>query len=156
MKVLWRIAADTLTYGADDLSGQGALIAGGRWNDIGSPVVYLSSSIALAALETLVHLGASGLPLNRYLVRIDVPDSIWNKRQVVSDPPIGWDAIPPSRTSIHAGEAWLRSRASALLEVPSVVVPEEHNVLLNPAHPAAKSIVAIKVRKWQYDPRTGV
>jgi RES domain-containing protein len=150
---LWRIAADTPRYTADDLSGQGALLQGGRWNEKGTPAVYVSSSIALACLETLVHLAAAGLPLNRYLVRIEVDDALWSARQSLRNPKVGWDAIPPGRVSIDAGQTWLAARASALLEVPSVVVPEEANVLLNPRHPDARKLRASKLRKWTYDGR---
>jgi RES domain-containing protein len=149
---LWRIATDTPTYGADDLSGAGAASGGGRWNRIGTPALYTASSIALACVETLVHLGAASLPLNRYLVRIDVPDDIWARRTRLI-PAVGWDALPPGLVSIEAGESWLAGRASALLEVPSVVVPEESNIIVNPNHPDARFLKATKVRKWTYDAR---
>lgn len=158
MTSLWRIATDTRRYASDELSGHGALIQGGRWNDKGTPAVYTSASIALACLETLVHLAASGLPLNRYLVRVDVDDAVWAARQTLSpssldEPPVGWDAIPYGRVSVEAGQKWLTGGASALLAVPSVVVPEEVNVLINPRHADAAKLRATKVRKWLYDAR---
>ena len=70
---MWRIAADTPTYEADDLSGKGAELSGGRWNRKGTPLIYASVSRALACLETVVHLTQTPLPLNRYLVEIRVP-----------------------------------------------------------------------------------
>ena len=148
---LWRIATDAATYGADDLSGAGAASGGGRWNKIGTPAVYTSVSIALACIETFVHLKASGLPLNRYLVQIDVPDAVWNGRTILSPPPVGWDAIPVSLTSINAGEKWLRGGTAVLLEVPSVVVPEEKNIVINPKHADISKLKARKIRKWAYD-----
>jgi RES domain-containing protein len=153
---LWRIATDTPDYTADDLSGEGAKRSGGRWNRPGRPVLYTASNIALACLETIVHLGGAGLPLNRYLVRIDVPDDVWQSARVLSaeTAPIGWDAIPAGKVSLEAGDRWLASPAeSALLCIPSVVVPEEANVLVNPAHRDAKRITATKVRRWNYDVR---
>jgi RES domain-containing protein len=152
---VWRIAADTPTYTSEDLSGAGALIQGGRWNEKGTPVVYASPSIALACLETLVHLASSGLPLNRYLVRIDVEEAVWRARQRLTSPPVGWDAIPPGRVSIDEGQKWLSGGASVILEVPSVIVPEEFNVLINPKHPDAATLKATKIRKWTYDSRFG-
>lgn len=149
---LWRIAATTTRYAADDMSGNDAKDTGGRWNPVGLAVTYCSASIALAVHETIVHLRSGGLPLNRYLVRIDVPDAVWNSRRILA-PPVGWDALPAGMVSVQAGAEWLQSKQSALLEVPSVVVPEESNVLINPAHPDAARIVAIAVRKWHYDPR---
>lgn len=149
---LWRIAATTPKYVADDMSGTGAKNTGGRWNPVGMAVTYSSESIALAVHETVVHMRSGGLPLNRYLVRIDVPDDVWTARQVLT-PPIGWDALPAGMASVQTGEAWLLSKASALAVVPSVIVPEEFNVLINPLHPDATRIVATAVRKWHYDPR---
>ena len=67
--------------------------------------------------------------------------------------PVGWDAEPAGRASIQFGTDWVRSGTSALLMVPSVIVPEEVNVLVNPRHPDSAGITAKKVRRWLYDPR---
>lgn len=152
---VWRIATDTPTYTADDLNGDGAKATGGRWNRAGMPVVYASESIALACLETLVHLNASGLPMNRYLVRIDIPNPIWQAAMVFDNAtlPTGWDAIPTGRVSLDFGDQWLAGNSSALLVVASVVVPQERNILINPSHPDATQITARKISKWLYDPR---
>lgn len=150
---VWRIAAVTLIYSADDLSGAGAKASGGRWNSPGVAVVYASESIALALHETVVHLRSSGLPLNRYLVRIEVPDAVWQARRSLTAPPVGWDVEPHGVPGVRAGDSWLKSASSALLTVPSVVVPEECNVLINPAHPDAAGLTAVMVRRWGYDAR---
>lgn len=152
----WRIAADTPDYSADDLSGTGAKITGGRWNRTGTPVLYCAGNIALACLETFVHLDSRGLPLNRYLVRIVIPDEIWQKAtqlDVAGRKHVGWDAMPYGKVSLDLGEQWAASRASALLIVPSAIVPEESNILINPLHPDAARMTATKIRKWLYDPR---
>lgn len=154
-QTLWRIGTDAKAYTADDMSGTGAKLSGGRWNEVGVAVVYAANSRALACLETLVHLNAGGLPLNRFLVEIEVPPDIWTAASV-ADPAtldIGWDAEPAGRVSISFGSNWVSGNHSALLLVPSIVVPEEWNVLINPAHPDAGRISARKVRKWLYDPR---
>ncbi|MGK9237239.1 RES family NAD+ phosphorylase [Inquilinus limosus] len=152
---VWRIATDTPSYEADDLSGAGAKATGGRWNSTGVPVVYTSQTRALACLETVVHLNAGGLPLNRYLVEVIIPDEIWDnaRAETSASLPVGWDAEPAGRASIAFGSAWIRSGTSALLVVPSVIVPEEFNVLINPQHPDSMRISASKVRRWLYDPR---
>lgn len=152
---MWRIASDTPDYEADDLSGTGAKITGGRWNAAGMPVVYTAETRALACLETFVHLNAGGLPFNRYLVSIELAASLWNaaRFETATSLKVGWDAEPAGRVSIGLGTDWLSSMASALLVVPSVVVPEEYNVLINPAHADSKRLVAIKTRRWSYDPR---
>ena len=150
---VWRIAVDAPAYAADDVSGIGAKITGGRWNSPGKPVVYCASNIALATLETVHALRSGTLPFNRYLVRIAIPDAVWNKKQLLDPPPAGWDAIPASITSRTTGDAWLAAGATALLLVPSVIVPNECNVLINPRHGDAAAIRATTVRRWTYDPR---
>jgi RES domain-containing protein len=150
---VWRIAVEAPAHAASDLSGTGAKVTGGRWNSKGTPLVYCASSIALATLETVHYLQTGGLPYNRYLVRIDVPEAAWEARQVLAPLPGGWDAIPAGLASRTAGDAWIRSGTSALLLVPSVIVPDEYNVLLNPAHADATHIVATTIRRWLYDPR---
>ena len=154
-QVVWRIAADTAIYPADDLSGNGAKATGGRWNRRDHAVVYTSTTRALACLETIVHLNASGLPLNRYLVEVTIPNQVWAaaQRESQASLPVGWDAEPASLTSIDFGTSWVVSRSSALLVLPSVIVPEELNVLINPAHPDAGGLTCRKLRKWLYDPR---
>lgn len=152
---LWRIGVDAPEYLADDLTGKGAEITGGRWNRRGRPVLYTSASIALACLETMVHLKQRGLPLNRYLVKFRVPRDAWDARETkaVTNLPVGWDAQPEGKVSLDLGDEWLAGAASPLLVVPSAIVPEENNVLINPAHPLSRGISVQKVRKWLYDPR---
>ncbi len=154
---VWRIAADTAAYAADDMTGAGAKATGGRWNAKGHAVVYASATRALACLETVVHLNAGGLPLNRYLVEITIPAALWKaaRRETAAGLPVGWDAQPASLTSIEMGTGWLAGRGEAVLVVPSVLVPEEFNVLINPAHSEAAGVVGRKVRKWVYDGRIG-
>jgi RES domain-containing protein len=153
--VVYRIGTDTPDYEADDVTGKGAEITGGRWNEKGVPVVYSAENRSLACLETVVHLAAGGLPLNRYLIEVVIPDQVWNaaQRKTAASLPVGWDAQPASRASIAFGTAWLRGRVSAVLLVPSVIVPEEFCVLINPAHRDSAGITASKVRRWLYDPR---
>jgi len=152
---VWRIATDTPLYVADDLTGAGAKVTGGRWNEAGFPLLYTSETRALASLETIVHLGAGTLPLNRYLVEISVPEKIWKRadRFDAASLPVGWDAEPAGRESIAFGTDWITAGSAALLILPSVIVPEERNILINPAHPDAASIKAKKIRKWLYDAR---
>jgi RES domain-containing protein len=154
---VWRIATDTPGYQADDLSGAGAKATGGRWNEPGIAIVYASETRALACLETIVHLNAGGLPFNRYLIEITIPDEVWGNAQVatVDTLHVGWDAEPAGQVSLQFGTAWVRAGRSALLVVPSVIAPEECNVLINPAHAASAPITAVKQRKWLYDPRLG-
>lgn len=154
-KTVWRIATDTPAYQSDDLSGAGAKATGGRWNEVGISVVYTSETRALACLETVVHSNAGGLPLNRYLVEVTIPDDVWVNAQAEtpSGLPVGWEAEPAGLVSIQFGTTWARSGTSAILVIPSVIVQEEFNVLVNPAHADSARITAVKLRRWLYDPR---
>ena len=152
---LWRIATDTPNYTSDDMTGAGAKISGARWNRPGIAMLYCGTNISLAVLETFVHLKAGGLPLNRYLVEIDVPDDVWNKAVDMRNPPVGWDAIPAATVSLNTGDNWIKNNTSALMVVASVVIPEEYNVLINPLHSHTKKLSVRKVRKWTYDSRLG-
>lgn len=150
---LWRIATDTPNYTADDVTGAGAKATGGRWNRQGNAMLYTATSISLAVLETFVHIKGGSLPLNRYLVRFDVPDAVWRDARDCRTPPVGWDAVPEGMVSLDEGDDWLKQNTSALMVVPSVIVPDEFNVLVNPAHPDMSQIGVIKLKKWQYDKR---
>src|SRR4029434_8383377 len=96
---------------ADDLSGAGAAKSPGRWNDDGQPALYCAPTIAMAVLETAAHVDDSGLPLNRYLVEIDVPDVMWARREEVdvAKLPAAWASIPAGRASAKFGSDWLAS-----------------------------------------------
>lgn len=152
---LWRVASDTPDWTAEDMRGKGAASKGARWNHPGDLVTYAATSISLAAWETRAHFSrGEALPWNRFLVRLDVPDDVWAARQQIArPPPVGWDAIPEGAVSRSAGSAWLEAGASALLAVPSVIIDEEDNVLINPAHAHSARITAAKLRRFVYDHR---
>jgi RES domain-containing protein len=152
---VWRIASDAPGFSAEQLNGTGARLSGGRWNRKGKALVYASESIALACLETLVHLNVCGLPLNRYLVRIDIPDAIWDQAECLDADalPVGWDATPAGKVSLDLGDRWLTEQRSSVLVVASAIIPQEFNVLINPAHPDSAALIATKTSKWLYDPR---
>jgi RES domain-containing protein len=149
---LWRIAAETRDYKANDLSGRGAAKYPGRWNAHGEHVVYAAATLSLAVLETAAHIDDAGLPLNRFVVQLAVPIATWNARQAMQwsalDP--AWCAIPAGRASVEPGSAWYRSATSALLLVPSVIVREEYAVLINATHVDAKGIRARTMRALEY------
>lgn len=151
--ILWRIAADTRSYGEDDLSGVGAAKSPGRWNDVGQPVLYAAPTIAIAVLETAAHIDDGGLPLNRYLVEITMPDATWSSRETldISKLDVNWSAIPAGRGSVKPGSDWIRGGTAALLVVPSVIVPEEPAVIINTRHPDAAGLKARIVRLFEYN-----
>jgi RES domain-containing protein len=131
--------------------GEGARIAGGRWNRPGERVVYASGSLALAAIETFVHLGEDGLHIAFVSFRIEIPDSVPIHRG--GRPPAGWRAEPPHEASMGHGSAWLRRRRTAVLEVPSVIVPSESNYLINPLHPDFARLRIGRAKPFVFDPR---
>ncbi len=102
-----------------------------------------------------MHLGGGmALPLNRCLVRIDAPAACWAARTVFDAARhVGWDAPPAGRVSIAWGTAWAAAGTSLLAQVLSVIVPEEHNLLINPLHPDAAQLRVTRLRRWLYDPR---
>lgn len=152
---LWRIARETVAHRSDDLSGVGAAKIGNRWNHVGTPMVYSATHISLAALELAAHIGKLAVIRNLFLVRIAIPVDIWDARQTVSPIalPVAWTSVPASQTSMDFGTAWAKGKASALLEVPSVIVPEENNVVINPVHADASKISAVVVRQFLFDAR---
>ena len=152
---LWRIAKNTTQYRADDMSGGGAKTFGGRWNSKGNAVIYASPTIALATLETLAHIGDEIAARNRFLIRIEVPDDVWKTRETLDVARLNptWLAEPPGMATISLGDAWIAGNTTALLEVPSVIIHEEFDVLINPAHPDAARIKASLIRQFVYDPR---
>jgi len=162
---LWRIGTTAGKYRADDLSGAGAAAVGGRYNSPGTPVVYASSSVALAVLETVVHFAArASQQANRYLIELAVPSSVHEARQVLTlthlqDNYPFWEAVPFAEASQAVGDNWVESGVSALLELPSAIVPyrgvPDCNFLINPAHPDAEHIVVVRRERFVYDPRLG-
>jgi RES domain-containing protein len=132
------------------LSGEGARIFGGRWNKPGSEVVYTASSRSLATLEMLVHTGSDEIPDERLIASIEIPDHLID---VVSRLPKGWDDIPPQKASMEYGSLWLKSNGLPALRVPSVVIKDEFNVLIDPMHVDFKSISVVKIESLDLDPR---
>jgi RES domain-containing protein len=149
---LWRIATETRDYKANDLSGTGSARSPGRWNATGEHVIYAAPTIALAVLETAAHLDPAGLPLNRFLVRLDVPSDVY-VQQVELEPDkidAAWSAIPSGRASVDLGSSWYQAGKTPLLLVPSVIVPEERAVVINAKHALAGKISATTVRQFTY------
>lgn len=156
MALVYRIAAAHPRRDELDLSGAGAKASGGRWNSVGVPMVYTASSIALAALETIVHVGAGLFPMNRYVIEIEIPDAEFARRKIAQpkDLPAAWDSNPASYKTAEYGDAWIRAGRELALAVPSVIVPLEKNFLLNPAYAGMSRVKAKNLGRYVYDPRT--
>jgi len=139
-------------HAATAFSGEGAKRFGGRWNTPGTAMVYTAGSASLAILEMLAHLNSHEL-MNRYvLFEVTFDDSL----VTVVDPaslPRNWRKSPPSVSVQHVGDAWVVGAASAVLRVPSTIVPAEWNYLLNPAHVDFGAIKIGLRQSVRFDPR---
>jgi RES domain-containing protein len=145
--VLWRVS----NYAT--LDGSGGLFVSGRWHSKGRPVVYCSENPATALLETLVHIeiDSEDRPENFQLLKIVGSDSISLAIQDVAGLESDW--INDTGTTQAVGNAWIASMRSALLRVPSALVPETWNMLINPAHPDAKLLRIETVYQHPFDAR---
>ncbi len=117
------------------LDGEGSRLFGGRWNHPGVRVASTSTTLSLAVLEYIVHVDPHLLPLDLVSVKVIVPERILPKRVDMSSLPSNWRPYPAPEALTDIGDAWQRSGESLLLSVPSAVIPEETNVLVNPGHP---------------------
>jgi len=140
------------------LSGVGASMAKGyRWNSQNTKLVYTSESRALAMLEVSVHLDLSeDLPLDRYFVEIDIPSDLIILEVDIKDLPDDWNAKPPILTTQIIGDDFVQQNEAAILKVPSSIVPQEFNYLINPNHPEAKRIKVISKTLMSFDQRIKV
>lgn len=146
----WRITKTR--YAAQAFDGKGARLAGGRWNSPGVALVYTSSSASLVALEMLVHLENASI-LSAYSLiwcEFDAAISRPLERALL---PKQWRSSPPPPETQALGDRWIAAGTSAVLEVPSAVIPEESNYLINPAHPEFRRIRVGPARPMEIDPR---
>jgi len=147
---LWRVS----NYA--DLAGEGGRRTGGRWHERGRPAVYLAEHAALALLEALVHLeiDPEDLPSNYQLLTVDVPAAVsvedLTENRLAAVAP-NWRYAPDETRKLT--RSWFIERRTALLRVPSAIVPAACNYLLNPLHPAAAQITISAKQTVQYDAR---
>ncbi|MGH7717478.1 MAG: RES family NAD+ phosphorylase [Gemmatimonadaceae bacterium] len=136
-----------------DLDGEGARLYGGRWNSPGRPVVYMSSTLALAALEYLVHVDPSDVPADLIALAISIPDDVVIQTVDATALPSGWAHRAGGPQCQEIGDRWLAAGSAAVLRVPAAPIPEESNLLLNPPHPDATRFEIVAERPFVYDPR---
>jgi RES domain-containing protein len=134
------------------LSGDGAAMWGGRWNSVGVRVVYASETLALAVLEMLAN-ARSKVPPGKVFITLDIPSGVRIERLKRQALPVRWTESPAPLRLQEVGDAWVRSRRSVALVVPSAIVPVDHNVLLNPAHPDFRRIKVGALRGIPVDAR---
>lgn len=144
---LWRVSRHVT------LAGTGGFIVDGRWHTRGRPVVYCSLNPSTALIEWIVHLelAVDDIPKMIPFIVVDVPDVVRAERVEVNRLPPDWKTTISATQAL--GDAWLESRRSALLYVPSAVLPETENLLINPSHSDATSIRIAKTLDAPFDPR---
>jgi RES domain-containing protein len=133
--------------------GEGARQYGGRWNSPGTPLVYLAGSVSLAQLEVLVHLESEDILVGSYVV---IPVLIPRRLIQVLDTldlPKNWRQPSPPPATRRIGDEWVSAAKRPVLQVPSVIVPQESNFLVNPAHPAFTDLVIGEPEDLSFDPR---
>ncbi|HSJ04518.1 MAG TPA: RES family NAD+ phosphorylase [Verrucomicrobium sp.] len=145
----WRICK--AKHAGTAFSGGGAAIAGGRWNSRGVRVVYTSASQSLALLENLVHVNPA-VTFHLVAFRLKIPVDMILDIEMGQLPP-NWRDSPPPMTVQKIGDVWANSSRSAVLGLPSVIVPGERNYLLNPGHPDFRHITVDGPVDFPVDPR---
>jgi RES domain-containing protein len=149
MRSSWRLTKTKHLSTAWD--GEGAKKAGGRWNSLGVAVIYMSGSLSLALVEILVHLTGEILPAYSAL-RVEFEESLVT---VVAPAalPANWRDSPPPPETQAIGDRWVADLTSVVLQVPSVVVPDEFNYVLNPSHPDFRRVTIGPPSPFPFDPR---
>lgn len=147
---LWRI---TTRKWALDTACEGARLHGGRWNPIGHGALYAGTTIEICALEKFVHLGLVPHP-PLVLVAVDVPDDAALYFQPdLKDLPAAWSELPVSAQAQAFGRTWLEPARTLVMLVPSAIIPESTNAVINPAHPAFAQVRLTIVRDFSFDAR---
>ncbi|HWQ36754.1 MAG TPA: RES family NAD+ phosphorylase [Blastocatellia bacterium] len=148
---LWRLCS--ARHQAVAFTGLGASLAGGRWNERGVTVVYTAGSLALAALECLVHFSAQTLPDDYVSIVAVAPAGVSLETIDPATLPSGWAEEDPPQTTRTLGTGWVRAQRSVLLKVPSAIIPTEFNYLINPQHPDFARIRIGQAVPFRFDPR---
>lgn len=133
------------------LDGKGAELYGGRWNNKGNAMIYTSASVSLCVLELLVHVPSTLIPKNHMLMSIAIPDDeIIGEVKGLKE---NWNTLPYSESSQRIGDEWLKKGKELVLKVPSAIVLNEYNFLVNPRHPRIGEIKIKESRTFEFDSR---
>ncbi len=141
---------------ANDLSGEGSRLFGGRWNPIGKSVIYTAETPALAMLEMVAYFDTSASPADYKLIALEIPDSISIHVVDTLGLPPDWNTHPSPVSTQQYGLRWINSATSALLKVPSVIAPLGFgwNYILNPEHTDLKGNIRIaNIVPWDINSR---
>ena len=136
-----------------DLSGKGAGLYGGRWNRKDEYVLYTTSSVSLACLELLVNVDLSYRTPNYVLLTIEVPDEFHYKALNMDELPTNWRSRDQYTITRELGSNWYNELQEGMLKVPSAVIPQEHNFVINVFHPIAKELKITSTEPFIFDKR---
>lgn len=139
------------TKWSKDFSGEGARLFGGRWNRKGTPCIYTASSRSLAILEYSVNISLDDIPRSLSLVAIRIPDM--HLLLKMEDLPGNWRDVPAPSSTREFGNGLLLEKKHLIIRLPSAVIPQEFNYVINPLHPALKQCEVIRVEDLVYDVR---
>lgn len=135
---------------ANDLSGKGAELVGGRWNSRGNAMLYTSQSIALCVTEIAVHVPLGILPKDYQLIHIEIPDEdLLEMKRLPKD----WQSFPHSNSTQMIGDKFLKEHKHLVFKVPSAAVQGEFNFLINPRHKNFNQIKIVKIEDFNFDER---
>jgi RES domain-containing protein len=148
---LWRISKRK--YADTAFNGEGARRFGGRWNSRGQGMVYTSGTLSLAALEVFVHMEVEDVQTMLAMIRVDVPIEVQISYLDMALLPADWRTIPAPSVLATMGNQWFQAMETAILAVPSVVIPVEYNYLINPLHPDFTKFELHSPQAFEFDPR---
>lgn len=129
---VWRISKHR--YAATAFNGEGSRRSAGRWNSRGTSIVYTSATLALAALENFVHMEIEDAGNMLVSIQADIPEDVQIDKVDPTQLPNDWYSIPALQSLALIGDKWFTSGITAVLMVPSAIIPLENNYLLNPLH----------------------
>lgn len=147
--VVYRLSG---TKYARDLTGEGARLHGGRWNHVLTPCLYAAESRSLAVLEYTVNVSIENIPRALSLTTLEIPES---SIEILTEAglPGDWRAAPSPTSTRDFGTNLLRAAKTLVMRLPSTVVPEEYNFIIDPLHPDSKHCKILDVRDFIYDVR---
>ncbi|MES2883071.1 MAG: RES family NAD+ phosphorylase [Bacteroidota bacterium] len=137
---------------AAQLTGEGAKLHGGRWNNIGTPCIYTSESIALSILEFAANVSVDLMPASLAITVYFIPEQSW-KEFSSNELPENWQRTPAHAESKLFGSEFLNTAKYLVLKVPSAVIPLEYNYIINPLHPDFKKVKLKEVHPFTFDTR---
>jgi RES domain-containing protein len=152
MALVWRLVRPEF---ASDLDGQGNVNRGARWNSPGRGVVYASFNLSLCVLESFVQLPIAlliNLP-EMAAVRIEIPDDTSSRDIQLADLPSDLAGEQTGRRCRELGDEWLTTAEHLVLTAPSFIMPQERNLMLNPAHPLMAKVKVVSTERFRFDPR---